>query len=105
MYTYIIGRSGSVVHELVVVATSVQVRVVHVVVLEVELVERVVACKDVLVKCHARGATDELTVEDESVISHVAVCSGGGGDGCVCLADVKGGTVDCSQVCRVVFVT
>jgi nitrate/nitrite transporter NarK len=41
-YTDIVGRSSSVVHELVLFATSVEVRVVHVV-LEAELVKRLVA--------------------------------------------------------------
>jgi hypothetical protein len=104
MYTYIISRSGSIVHELVLLTISVEVLVVHVV-LEAELVERLVAYNGVLVDCRAGRATDKLTVENESVISHVVDCSGGGGDGCVCVADVKGGTVDCSQVCRDVFVT
>jgi hypothetical protein len=94
MCTHIVGRSGSVVHELTVLVSSDKVRVVHVV-LEVELVERLVACKNVLVKVADEPITYKLTVENESVISHVVDCRGGSGEGCVCLANVKGSPVDC----------
>jgi hypothetical protein len=90
-YTYI---GGSVVHELIVLTSSKKIRVVHVV-LEVDLVERLVAYKNVLVEVAVCPATYKLTVENEGVISHLVACSGRGVEGSVCPTNVKGGPLDC----------